>query len=102
LVESYRNENDRICQTSLLNIGFITYEIETLNAIRSLLVNRLNRTERLFETSDQEAIHWAEIYWQQLVKTGKVAVFEKALEKKISREVQQSCSTIQMSSREVQ
>lgn len=82
LVESYRNENDRICHTTLVNIGFIDYEIETLNTIRALLSNRLNRTESLFETPDKIAIHWAEIYWQQLIKTGKVDVSEKALEKK--------------------
>ena len=82
LVESYRNENDRICHTTLLNIGFIDYEIETLNTIRTLLSNRLNRTESLFETPDKIAIHWAEMYWQQLIKTGKVDVSKKALEKK--------------------
>lgn len=82
LVESYRNENDRICHTTLLNIGFIDYEIETLNTIRTLLFNRLNRTESLFEATDKVAIHRAEIYWQQLIKTGKVDVSEKAFEKK--------------------
>ena len=82
LVESYRNENDRICHTTLLNVGFIDYEIETLNSIRRLLCNRLNRTENLFETTDTVALKWAEIYWQQLLDTGKVDASEQGYEKK--------------------
>jgi hypothetical protein len=83
LVESYRNEFGRVCHSTLLNIGFINFEIETLNTIRQILKNKIERSESLFSTDDLEAIKWAEIYWQQLVKSGKVDVSEQAHQKKM-------------------
>ena len=81
LVESYRNEYNRVCHRTLLNIGFIDYEIETLNAIRHILQNRLNRTESLFETNDELAINWANHYWERLVKSNKIDVSDQNFEK---------------------
>jgi hypothetical protein len=81
LVESYRNEYNRVCHRTLLNIGFIDYEIETLNTIRHILQNRLNRTESLFETDDQLAISWANHYWEKLVKSNKIDVSDLGFEK---------------------
>lgn len=81
LVESYRNEYNRVCHRTLLNIGFIDYEIETLNAIRHILQNRLNRTESLFETDDHLAISWANHYWEKLVKSNKIDVSDQGFEK---------------------
>jgi PAS domain-containing protein len=81
LVESYRNEYNRVCHRTLLNIGFIDYEIETLNAIRTILQNRLNRTESLFETDDNLAINWANHYWERLIKSNKIDVSDQSFEK---------------------
>ncbi len=81
LVESYRNEYNRVCHRTLLNIGFIDYEIETLNTIRHILQNRLNRTESLFKTDDQLAISWANHYWEKLVKSDKIDVSDLGFEK---------------------
>lgn len=82
LVESYRNEYNRICHTTLINIGFINYSIETLNTIRIILKSKIERTENLFVTKDIEAIKWADIYLQQLIDKGKVDLSDKAHEKK--------------------
>jgi hypothetical protein len=81
LVESYRNEYNRVCHRTLLNIGFIDYEVETLNMIRHILQNRIERKESLFETTDKLAIKWANYYWDKLVKTNKIDVSDQAFEK---------------------
>jgi hypothetical protein len=49
LVESYRNEYNRVCHRTLLNIGFVDLEVETLNKIRRILQDRLDRKSPLFE-----------------------------------------------------
>lgn len=81
LVESYRNEYGRICHKTLLNVGFIDYEIETLNTIRHILQNKVQRREGLFGTTDELAKRWADYYWTILVKTGKVDVSDGAFER---------------------
>lgn len=43
LVESYRNEYNRVCHRTLLNIGFVDLEVETLNKIRQILQDRLDK-----------------------------------------------------------
>lgn len=82
LVESYRNEYDRICHTTLLNIGFIDYSIESLNNIRLILKNKIERTEVLFEVKDEVATKWAAIYLQQLIDKGKVDLSEQSFQEK--------------------
>lgn len=82
LVESYRNEWGRVCHRTLLNIGFLSFEVEKLNTIRRILTDRLNRTQPVFEEKDEEAVHWANIYWQQLVEGGKIDVSDRAYEEK--------------------
>lgn len=82
LVESYRNVSGRICHRPLLTIGFLPYEVEKLNDIRRILTDRLNRTPNVFEQGDEEAVRWADIYWQQLVESGKIDVSDRAYEEK--------------------
>lgn len=78
LIESYRNENDRICHRTLLTIGFIDYDGEKLSDIQRILNNRLQRKEYLFE-ENAENIVIANEYWTGLVKTGKVDESPEAL-----------------------
>lgn len=61
---------------------FFLYEVEKLNVIRHILTDRLNRTPNIFEEKDKGAIRWADIYWQQLAKSGKIDVSDKAYEEK--------------------
>jgi len=81
LIESYRNEYNRVCHKTLLNIGFIDFEIETLNTIRQILHSRIQRTESLFETTDELALKWADHYWEKLVKSNTIDVSDQAFEK---------------------
>ena len=82
LVESYRNEFDRICHRTLLNIGFVDITAETLNSIQRILNDRLNRRGNLFEEQDPQVIRLADHYWEQLVAGGKIDVSEQGFEKK--------------------
>lgn len=81
LVESYRNEFGRVCHRTLLNVGFIDYEIETLNNVKQILQNRIERKESLFEITDELARKWADIYWDKLLKDKKVDASDNAFEK---------------------
>ena len=81
LVESYRNEYNRVCHRTLLNIGFVDLEVETLNKIRRILQERFDRKAPLFEETDELALKWADYYWDKLIKTNKVDVSDKAFEK---------------------
>lgn len=81
LVESYRNEYNRVCHRTLLNIGFINLEVETLNKIRRILQDRLERKTPLFEEKDTLALQWADAFWNKLIETNKVDVSDQAFEK---------------------
>lgn len=82
LVESYRNEFDRICHRTLLNIGFVDLSPEKLNSIRGILNDRLNRRSNLFEEQDADVIRLADQFWEQLVAGGKIDVSEQVFVKK--------------------
>jgi len=82
LVESYRNEFNRICHRTLLNIGFVDISPEKLNSIRGILNDRLNRRSSLFEEQDPEVVQLADHYWGQLVAGGKIDVSEQGFAKK--------------------
>ena len=81
LVESYRNVFGKVCHRTLLNVGFIDYEIETLNNVKQILQNRIERKESLFEITDELARKWADIYWDKLLKDNKVDASDNAFEK---------------------
>ncbi len=81
LVESYRNEFNRVCHRTLLNIGFVDISPQQLHSIRGILNDRLNRRGSLFEEQDPQVIRLADQYWQQLVAGGKIDVSEQAFKK---------------------
>ena len=82
LVESYRNEADRICHQTLLTIGFINFSVEKLNIIQRILNNKYKKKYSVFEESDKEAIEWADFYWEELIKGGKLDISDSTFEKK--------------------
>lgn len=82
LVESYRNEDDRVCHRTLLTVGLIDFRVEKLNITQRILNDRSKRKETLFEEEDSEAVTWADQYWQQLVESGKIDVSDRHFEKK--------------------
>lgn len=82
LVESYRNENNRICHQTLLTVGFIDFEVEKLNDIQRILNHRVKRKASLFKEKDPIVIAKADQYWNELVKKGKVDVSNQSYQKK--------------------
>ena len=82
LVESYRNDADRICHQTLLTIGFINFSVEKLNIIQRILNNKYKKKYSVFEESDEEAIEWADFYWEELIKGGKLDISDSTYEKK--------------------
>jgi hypothetical protein len=71
LIESYRNEKDRVCHRTLLHVGFLDDRVTTdqLNQIRRILCNRREEAlgnRQLFEIEkDNEAVvnELSEEFW---------------------------------------
>ena len=68
LVESFRNENDRVCHRTLLNIGFWP---EATREQKEKVVDYLNSKYKnalsLFEESDQEVLQWVNSFWNEMI-----------------------------------
>ena len=81
LVESYRNEFGRICHRTLLSVGFISHTTEELIEIQSILNDRLNRKQRLFQDCDSKLLKIADDYWNQMVSKKTIDATDQAFEK---------------------
>ena len=85
LIESYRNETDRVCHRTLLNIGFLDdlVNIDQLNQIRRILCNRREEAlgnVHLFEIdNDNEQIvnDLADAFWRRLVSENRIDIGQK-------------------------
>jgi hypothetical protein len=81
LVESYRNENDRVCHRTLLNIGFWP---EATREQKDKVVDHLNSRYKnelaLFEESDQQVVEWVNHFWNQMIE--RKTIDRKAMEQK--------------------
>jgi len=84
LVESYRNEYDRICHRTLLNIGFIEPEVKTrLAVIQRALTDFADGKQSIFEENDQITNHYITKWWQELIDKKKVDVLTPQRAKKL-------------------
>ena len=85
LIESYRNETDRVCHRTLLNVGFLDdlVTIDQLNQIRRILCNRREEAlgnPQLFEIEKDNApiVHdLVEEFWHRLVSENRIDVCQK-------------------------
>ena len=68
LVESYRNEFDRVCHKTLLNIGF--WEDAT-QVQKDKVVDHLNEKYKneldLFEETDKQVVEWVKKFWKEMI-----------------------------------
>ena len=88
LIESYRNETDRVCHRTLLNVGFLDdlVNIDQLNQIRRILCNRREEAlgnVHLFEIdNDNEQIvnDLADAFWHRLVSENRIDIGQKPKE----------------------
>ena len=69
LVESYRNESDRVCHKTLLNIGFWT---DATSVQKDKVVGYLNARYKneleLFEEADEQVVEWVNRFWQEMIE----------------------------------
>lgn len=81
LVESYRNENDRVCHRTLLNIGFWPEAtIEQKRKVVDHLNSRYKNELALFEESDRQVEEWVNHFWNQMIE--KKTIDRKTIEQK--------------------
>jgi len=68
LVESYRNEFDRVCHKTLLNIGFWA---EATREQKDKVVDHLNERYKnelgLFEEADEQVVEWVNRFWKEMI-----------------------------------
>ncbi len=68
LVESYRNESDRVCHKTLLNIGFWP---DATKEQKDKVVDHLNEKYKnelaLFEETDGQVVEWVNRFWNEMI-----------------------------------
>ncbi len=68
LVESYRNEFDRVCHKTLLNIGFWNdASTEQKNKVVDHLNKRYKNELTLFEEIDAQVAEWVNRFWDKMI-----------------------------------
>ena len=86
LVESYRNETDRVCHRTLLNVGFIknVLNVDELNQVRRIICKRyqdIRGGDDLFDIkvdNSQQVIDLADKLWNDLVEKNRIDIGQKA------------------------
>lgn len=83
LVESYRNELNRICHRTILNVGYLDdLEPEQLNKIQKHLTNRAEGKVTMFEEEDPEVLKYTELFWHRMVSEKRIDLPEESVEKR--------------------
>ena len=68
LVESYRNEDDRVCHKTLLNIGFWTdATTEQKDKVVYLLNERYKNELVFFKETDVQILAWVNQFWNEMI-----------------------------------
>ena len=68
IVESYRNEQDRVCHKTLLNIGFWTEaSLEQKCRVIEGLNFRYKNELALFEEKDEQVLAWINQFWNEMI-----------------------------------
>ena len=68
IVESYRNEQDRVCHKTLLNIGFWTEAtLEQKGRVIDGLNLRYKNELALFEEKDEQVLAWINQFWNEMI-----------------------------------
>ncbi|MCL2650547.1 MAG: IS1634 family transposase [Candidatus Azobacteroides sp.] len=85
LVESYRNETDRVCHRTLLNVGFLSgsFNADALNQVRRIICKRyqdIKGGNELFEIqtdNPKKVIDLADKLWNELVDKNRIDIGQK-------------------------
>jgi hypothetical protein len=69
LVESYRNQEDRVCHKTLLNIGFWTDATRVQKDQVVYLLNERYKNElALFDEPDAQVMGWVNQFWKEMIE----------------------------------
>ena len=75
LVESYRNEDDRVCHRTILNVGFMEdANVEQRNKIQRHLTDKYERRQSLFIEEDEVVIRYVSVLWQRIIESQQIDV----------------------------
>ena len=85
LVESYRNETDRVCHRTLLNVGFLSdlLNVDDLNQVRRLICKRyqdIKGGDELFDiqpNNSRKVVDLANKLWNDLVEKNRIDIGQK-------------------------
>jgi hypothetical protein len=81
LVESYRNESDRVCHKTLLNIGFWPDAVrEQKDKVVTHLNERYKNELALFEEPDEQVVEWVNQFWNEMIS--RKTIDRKTMEEK--------------------
>ena len=89
LVESYRNQNDRVCHRTILNAGYLDgLTTDQLNLIQKIITSKVaNHDNTLFElptTNDETVNRYVDEFYNRMVAEKRIDVFAEKKEKKVS------------------
>ena len=90
LVESYRNQSDRVCHRTMLNAGYLD-ELTTdqLNLIQKILTAKVaNHDNALFKlpyTDDKIVMHYVDEFYNRMVAEKRIDVLVEQKDKKASK-----------------
>jgi transposase len=69
LVESYRNNDDRICHRTILNVGFMEdTTVEQRHKIQAMLNDRYEMKQSVFSETDAVVNSYASTLWQRIIE----------------------------------
>jgi len=89
LVESYRNDSNRVCHRTILNAGYLDgLTSEQLNLLQKILTAKVNSHDKpLFElpyTEDTTVMRYVEEFYQRMVDEQRIDIFIDKKPKKAS------------------
>lgn len=83
LVESYLNNEDRVCHRTILNLGYLEHlSAEQLNGIQLALTERAAGKPSLFIHEDPVVVQHIELFWERIVHEKRIDVTVEGIEKK--------------------
>lgn len=84
LVESYRNEESRVCHRTILNVGFIAGATpELLNSTQAHINARYRKQETLFKETNEQVIALTNELWQRLMSEKRIDVEMQKAERRV-------------------
>jgi hypothetical protein len=89
LVESYRNQSDRVCHRTILNAGYLDgITVDQLNQIQKILTAKVSACPTLFEvpySEDPVVLHYVDDFYNKMVEGKRIDVLLENQNKKAAK-----------------